>query len=179
MPASSAICLIVVPRTSPLAAKARPAASRMRTLRSAALESRPTWRLVGRSISGGHVVSVLSGVFRGERTAPRPRHTPPRLVLQAPPAGFDPATTDEKAYSTERRRPGRTTFRSCFRGQREAKVSVVLITGCSTGIGLHASVAFGRNGDTVVATMRNTSKADALRKAAADAGSRSRCSSST
>ena len=49
-------------------------------------------------------------------------------------------------------------------------MSVVLITGCSTGIGLHASVAFARNGDTVVATMRNTSKADALRKAAADAG---------
>ena len=49
-------------------------------------------------------------------------------------------------------------------------MSVVLITGCSTGIGLHASVAFGRNGDTVVATMRNTAKADALRKAAADAG---------
>ena len=49
-------------------------------------------------------------------------------------------------------------------------MSVVLITGCSTGIGLHASIAFGRNGDTVVATMRNTAKADALRKAAADAG---------
>ena len=49
-------------------------------------------------------------------------------------------------------------------------MSVVLITGCSTGIGLHASVAFARNGDAVVATMRNTSKADALRKAAADAG---------
>jgi NAD(P)-dependent dehydrogenase (short-subunit alcohol dehydrogenase family) len=49
-------------------------------------------------------------------------------------------------------------------------MSVVLITGCSTGIGLHASVAFALNGDTVVATMRNTSKADALREAAADAG---------
>jgi NAD(P)-dependent dehydrogenase (short-subunit alcohol dehydrogenase family) len=49
-------------------------------------------------------------------------------------------------------------------------MSVVLITGCSTGIGLHASVAFARNGDTVVATMRNTSKVEALRKAAADAG---------
>jgi NAD(P)-dependent dehydrogenase (short-subunit alcohol dehydrogenase family) len=49
-------------------------------------------------------------------------------------------------------------------------MSIVLITGCSTGIGLHTSVAFARNGDTVVATMRNTSKADALRKAAADAG---------
>ena len=49
-------------------------------------------------------------------------------------------------------------------------MSVVLITGCSTGIGLHTSVAFARSGDTVVATMRNTSKVDALRKAAADAG---------
>src|SRR2546421_12948960 len=47
---------------------------------------------------------------------------------------------------------------------------VVLITGCSTGIGLHTAVAFARNGDTVVATMRNTAKADALHKAAADAG---------
>ncbi len=49
-------------------------------------------------------------------------------------------------------------------------MSVVLITGCSSGIGLHTSVAFARNGDTVVATMRNMSKVGALRKAAADAG---------
>jgi NAD(P)-dependent dehydrogenase (short-subunit alcohol dehydrogenase family) len=49
-------------------------------------------------------------------------------------------------------------------------MSVVLITGCSTGIGLRTAVAFARNGDTVVATMRNTAKADGLHKAAADAG---------
>jgi NAD(P)-dependent dehydrogenase (short-subunit alcohol dehydrogenase family) len=49
-------------------------------------------------------------------------------------------------------------------------MSVVLITGCSTGIGLHAAVAFAAAGDTVVATMRNTAKADGVRKAAADAG---------
>lgn len=49
-------------------------------------------------------------------------------------------------------------------------MSVVLITGCSTGIGLRSAVAFARNGDTVIATMRNPAKADALHKAAADAG---------
>lgn len=49
-------------------------------------------------------------------------------------------------------------------------MAVVLITGCSTGIGLRTAVAFARSGDTVVATMRNTAKADGLRKAAADAG---------
>src|SRR3989442_1227448 len=49
-------------------------------------------------------------------------------------------------------------------------MSVVLITGCSTGIGLQTAVAFARNGDTVVATMRNPAKADRLQKAAADAG---------
>ena len=49
-------------------------------------------------------------------------------------------------------------------------MAVVLITGCSTGIGLRTAVAFARNGDTDVATMRNPAKADALNKAAADAG---------
>lgn len=49
-------------------------------------------------------------------------------------------------------------------------MSVVLITGCSTGIGLHTAVAFARNGDTVVATMRNPAKATALHTAAAEAG---------
>lgn len=47
---------------------------------------------------------------------------------------------------------------------------VVLITGCSTGIGLRTAVAFADAGDKVVATMRNLDKADGLRKAAADAG---------
>jgi NAD(P)-dependent dehydrogenase (short-subunit alcohol dehydrogenase family) len=49
-------------------------------------------------------------------------------------------------------------------------MAVVLISGCSTGIGLETAVAFARNGDTVVATMRNVSKSQALLDAAAAAG---------
>ena len=49
-------------------------------------------------------------------------------------------------------------------------MAVVLITGCSSGFGLEASIAFAERGDTVVATMRNLGKADPLRKRAADAG---------
>ena len=47
---------------------------------------------------------------------------------------------------------------------------VVLITGCSTGIGLATALAFARGGDTVVASMRNVAKADPLMKRAADEG---------
>ncbi|MFF4403028.1 SDR family NAD(P)-dependent oxidoreductase [Streptomyces sp. NPDC001262] len=46
----------------------------------------------------------------------------------------------------------------------------VLITGTSSGIGLATAVAAARAGWTVVATMRDTAKAGALRAAAADAG---------
>ncbi|MGW3242018.1 SDR family NAD(P)-dependent oxidoreductase [Streptomyces sp. NPDC001070] len=46
----------------------------------------------------------------------------------------------------------------------------VLITGTSSGIGLAAAVAAARAGWNVVATMRDTGRADALRKAAAEAG---------
>jgi NAD(P)-dependent dehydrogenase (short-subunit alcohol dehydrogenase family) len=49
-------------------------------------------------------------------------------------------------------------------------MAVVLITGCSSGFGLEAALAFARRGDTVCATMRNLDKADALRKRAADEG---------
>jgi NAD(P)-dependent dehydrogenase (short-subunit alcohol dehydrogenase family) len=49
-------------------------------------------------------------------------------------------------------------------------MSVVLITGCSTGIGLHTAVAFAQHGDTVVASMRNPAKAEALKSAASTAG---------
>jgi len=49
-------------------------------------------------------------------------------------------------------------------------MAVVLITGCSSGFGLEAALAFARRGDTVCATMRNLTKADALRKRAADEG---------
>jgi len=47
--------------------------------------------------------------------------------------------------------------------------SVVLITGTSSGIGLHAAIAAARAGHTVVATMRNLEGARALRDAATDA----------
>jgi NAD(P)-dependent dehydrogenase (short-subunit alcohol dehydrogenase family) len=49
-------------------------------------------------------------------------------------------------------------------------MSVVLITGCSSGIGLHTAVAFAKNGDAVVASMRNPAKAGTLKAAAAAAG---------
>ncbi len=49
-------------------------------------------------------------------------------------------------------------------------MTIVLITGCSTGIGLHTAVAFASAGDTVVATMRNTAKAAELKASAAKAG---------
>ncbi|MEU0391565.1 SDR family oxidoreductase [Streptomyces sp. NPDC006208] len=47
---------------------------------------------------------------------------------------------------------------------------VVLITGTSSGIGLAAAVAAARAGWRTVATLRDTGRADALRKAAAEAG---------
>lgn len=49
-------------------------------------------------------------------------------------------------------------------------MAVVLISGCSSGIGLETAVAFARNGDDVVATMRDVSKSQALLDAAAAAG---------
>src|SRR6476620_4436205 len=41
-------------------------------------------------------------------------------------------------------------------------MSVVLVTGCSTGIGQETALAFARRGDTTYATMRNPAKADRL-----------------
>ncbi|MEV7244357.1 SDR family NAD(P)-dependent oxidoreductase [Streptomyces sp. NPDC093248] len=46
----------------------------------------------------------------------------------------------------------------------------VLITGTSSGIGLAAAVAAARAGWRTVATLRDTTRADALRKAAVEAG---------
>ncbi|KUN80982.1 short-chain dehydrogenase [Streptomyces bungoensis] len=46
----------------------------------------------------------------------------------------------------------------------------VLITGTSSGIGLAAAVAAARAGWRTVATLRDTTRTDALRKAASDAG---------
>lgn len=48
--------------------------------------------------------------------------------------------------------------------------SVVLVTGASTGVGLHTALAFARAGSTVVATMRDTAKRGALDAAALAAG---------
>ncbi|WP_369045808.1 SDR family NAD(P)-dependent oxidoreductase [Sinomonas sp. P10A9] len=47
---------------------------------------------------------------------------------------------------------------------------VALVTGTSSGMGLHAAVELARRGLTVVATMRDLTRADALRAAAAEAG---------
>ena len=49
-------------------------------------------------------------------------------------------------------------------------MSVVVITGCSSGFGMLAAIEFARRGDIVYATMRNTAKADRLRTGAEAAG---------
>lgn len=49
-------------------------------------------------------------------------------------------------------------------------MSVVLITGCSSGFGKLAAISFAKRGDTVFASMRNTSRSQALRDEAAAAG---------
>ena len=46
----------------------------------------------------------------------------------------------------------------------------VLITGCSSGIGLASAVKFAREGDTVIATMRDLDRSAALRQALTEAG---------
>lgn len=43
---------------------------------------------------------------------------------------------------------------------------IILITGCSRGIGLASAIAFAENGDKVYASVRDLSGADALREAA-------------
>ena len=45
-------------------------------------------------------------------------------------------------------------------------MAVVVITGSNSGFGLQGALAFGRNGDTVYATMRDVSKAVALQESA-------------
>ena len=47
---------------------------------------------------------------------------------------------------------------------------IVLITGTSSGIGLSTAVQFAQQGFTVVATMRDTSKAGSLETQAREAG---------
>jgi NAD(P)-dependent dehydrogenase (short-subunit alcohol dehydrogenase family) len=45
-------------------------------------------------------------------------------------------------------------------------MSVVVVTGCSSGFGLETALAFGRRGDLVYATMRDIGRGDALPKQA-------------
>ncbi len=45
-------------------------------------------------------------------------------------------------------------------------MATIILTGCSSGFGLHGALAFARNGDRVYATMRNPDDADALLDAA-------------
>src|SRR5712664_3218264 len=54
----------------------------------------------------------------------------------------------------------------CRATEGGVEVGVVLITGCSSGIGLETALAFARRGDTVYASMRNPSKADRLQERA-------------
>ncbi len=49
-------------------------------------------------------------------------------------------------------------------------MAVVVITGSNSGFGMHGALAFARNGDNVYATMRDESKAAALREAADEEG---------
>jgi len=49
-------------------------------------------------------------------------------------------------------------------------MSTIVITGCSSGFGMQAALAFARNGDKVYATMRNPDKSERLLAAAAKEG---------
>lgn len=45
-------------------------------------------------------------------------------------------------------------------------MSTIILTGCNSGFGLEAALAFARNGDTVYATMRNLNNSESLQTAA-------------
>ncbi|MFT5350212.1 MAG: NAD(P)-dependent dehydrogenase (short-subunit alcohol dehydrogenase family) [Planctomycetota bacterium] len=49
-------------------------------------------------------------------------------------------------------------------------MSTIVLTGCSSGFGMHGALAFARNGDTVYATMRNLDKSTDLISAAENEG---------
>ncbi|MFN3950666.1 SDR family NAD(P)-dependent oxidoreductase [Microbacterium sp.] len=49
-------------------------------------------------------------------------------------------------------------------------MTLALVTGTSSGIGLHTAIGLARSGASVIATVRDLARADALRRAAAAAG---------
>lgn len=49
-------------------------------------------------------------------------------------------------------------------------MATIVLTGCNSGFGLEAALAFARNGDTVYATMRNPDNAGPLQSAAGREG---------
>ncbi len=49
-------------------------------------------------------------------------------------------------------------------------MTLALVTGTSSGIGLHTAIGLAKAGVSVIATVRDTSRADALRSAASEAG---------
>ncbi len=49
-------------------------------------------------------------------------------------------------------------------------MTLALVTGTSSGIGLHTAIGLAKTGVTVIATVRDPSRADALRSAASEAG---------
>jgi len=49
-------------------------------------------------------------------------------------------------------------------------MTLALVTGTSSGIGLHTAIGLAQQGVSVIATVRETARADALRSAASDAG---------
>ena len=51
-------------------------------------------------------------------------------------------------------------------------MSTIILTGCNSGFGLEAALAFARNGDTVYATMRNPDNSESLQAAAGHEGLR-------
>lgn len=51
-----------------------------------------------------------------------------------------------------------------------AEANVAVVSGCSSGVGLHTAVRLAEAGFRVIATMRDTAKADPLRAAAVAAG---------
>ncbi|MCM3501942.1 SDR family oxidoreductase [Microbacterium sp. P26] len=49
-------------------------------------------------------------------------------------------------------------------------MTLALVTGTTSGIGLHTAIQLAQQGVTVIATVRDTARADALRSAASEAG---------